>query len=103
MDMSVSGGSFWQKLFSGKGVTAVSHSFVMDWASVWVDIVLGLLIAGAASAWVPESFWRTFFLSNNPTWLLSTLGAYPSHCYERVCSAEQANTSAKQRIVVPIS
>jgi uncharacterized protein len=67
MDMSVSGGSFWQKLFSGKGVTAVSHSFVMDWASVWVDIVLGLLIAGAASAWVPESFWRTFFLSNNPT------------------------------------
>ncbi len=67
MDMSVSGGSFWQKLFSGKGLTAVSHYFVMDWASVWVDIVLGLLIAGAASAWVPESFWRTFFLSNNPT------------------------------------
>ncbi|HXR65690.1 MAG TPA: permease, partial [Ktedonobacteraceae bacterium] len=49
------------------GFTAVSHFFVMDWASVWVDIVLGLLIAGALAAWVPESFWRTFFLSNNPT------------------------------------
>jgi uncharacterized protein len=68
MDMSVSGGTFWHKLFSGKGVTAVSGYFVMDWASVWVDIVLGLLIAGALAAWVPDSFWRAFFLSNNPTW-----------------------------------
>ncbi|GHO62804.1 membrane protein [Ktedonobacter sp. SOSP1-52] len=67
MDMSVEGGSFWQKLFSGKGFTAVSHYFVMDWASVWVDIALGLLIAGALAAWVPESFWQAFFLSNNPT------------------------------------
>jgi len=67
MDMSVSGGSFWQKLFSGRGFTAVSHFFVMDWASVWVDIVLGLLIAGALAAWVPESFWCAFFLSDNPT------------------------------------
>lgn len=68
MDMSASGGSFWQKLFSEKGFTAVSNYFVMDWASVWVDIVLGLLIAGALAAWVPESFWQAFFLSNNPTW-----------------------------------
>jgi len=28
--------------------------------------VLGLLIAGALAAWVPESFWRAFFLSGNP-------------------------------------
>ena len=67
MDMSVSGRSFWQKLWSSKGFTAISHFFVMDWASVWVDIILGLLIAGALAAWVPESFWRAFFLSNNPT------------------------------------
>jgi uncharacterized membrane protein YraQ (UPF0718 family) len=66
MDMSVSGGSFWQKLWSSKGFTAVSNYFVMDWVSVWVDIVLGLLIAGALAAWVPDSFWRAFFLSNNP-------------------------------------
>lgn len=67
MDMSVQGGSFWQKLFSSKGLTAVSHFFVMDWVSVWVDILLGLVIAGALAAWVPESFWQAFFLSNNPT------------------------------------
>ncbi len=67
MDMSVSGGSFFSKLLSGKGLTAVSNFFVMDWASVWVDIVLGLLIAGALAAWVPDSFWRAFFFTSNPT------------------------------------
>src|SRR2546430_11757988 len=67
MDMSVSGGSFFSRLFSRRGFTAVSNFFVMDWASVWVDIALGLLIAGALAAWVPNSFWNAFFFSNNPT------------------------------------
>ena len=66
MDMSVSEGSLWQKIFSAKGFTAISHVFVMDWASVIRDIVLGLLIAGALAAWVPESFWKAFFLSDQP-------------------------------------
>ena len=67
MDMSISGGSFFSRLLSRRGFTAISNFFVMDWASVWVDIVLGLLIAGALAAWVPNSFWNAFFFSNNPT------------------------------------
>lgn len=68
-DMAVSGNrSIWQKLKSPEGRTAISHFFVMDWASIWTDIVLGLLIAGALAAWVPESFWQTLFLSGHPTW-----------------------------------
>jgi uncharacterized membrane protein YraQ (UPF0718 family) len=67
MDMSVSGRTFFSRLFSGRGFTAVSNYFVMDWAAVWLDIVLGLLIAGALAAWVPDSFWRAFFLTNDPT------------------------------------
>jgi uncharacterized membrane protein YraQ (UPF0718 family) len=38
----------------------------MDWASVWVDITVGLLIAGALGAWVPEGFWQGFFLVDHP-------------------------------------
>src|SRR5438132_7238096 len=34
----------------------------MDWASIWTDIGIGLLVAGALAAWVPDSFWRDFFL-----------------------------------------
>ncbi|HEV2583617.1 MAG TPA: permease [Ktedonobacteraceae bacterium] len=67
MDMSVSGGSLISRIFSSKGFTAISHFFVMDWASVWVDIALGLLIAGALAAWVPNAFWQAFFFSGNPT------------------------------------
>ncbi len=68
MDMSVTGGTLLSRLTSSPGVTAISHYFVMDWASVWQDIVLGLLIAGALAAWVPNRFWQDFFLAQHPTW-----------------------------------
>jgi len=72
MDMSVTeGGSLWQRLTSERGLTAISHYFVMDWAAVWLDIVGGLLIAGALAAWVPDHFWRSFFIVDHP--LLATL------------------------------
>src|ERR671934_467392 len=67
MDMSVQGGSFLSRLVSGRGFTAISHLFVMDWASVWQDVVGGFLIAGALAAWVPPSVWHSFFLTSNPT------------------------------------
>src|SRR5205085_11328685 len=60
------GGSLLSRLFSSRGITATSHYFVMDWLSVWVDVVGGILIAGALAAWVPDTFWRAFFLTDNP-------------------------------------
>jgi len=67
MDMSVGGeGSILARITSPKGFTAVSHFFVMDWAMIWIDIALGLLIAGALAAWVPKEFWQAFFLSADP-------------------------------------
>jgi uncharacterized membrane protein YraQ (UPF0718 family) len=66
MDMSVHEGTIWQRMSSDKGRTAVSHFFVMDWASLWLDICGGLLIAGALAAWVPQSFWQGFFLQGYP-------------------------------------
>jgi hypothetical protein len=66
MDMSVSGDSVVSRALSDRGFTATSHFFVMDWASVWVDIAVGLLIAGALAAWVPESFWQAFFFVDHP-------------------------------------
>jgi uncharacterized membrane protein YraQ (UPF0718 family) len=67
MDMSVGGdGSFWHRLRSPDGFTAVSHIFIMEWAAVLRDIVIGLLIAGAVGAWVPEEFWQHLFLDGHP-------------------------------------
>jgi uncharacterized membrane protein YraQ (UPF0718 family) len=68
MDMSVSTkGPLRQRLTSPEALTAISHYFVMEWASVWLDIVGGLLIAGALAAWVPDGFWQGFFLVSHPT------------------------------------
>ena len=67
MDMSIAGGgSFWRRLFSRDGYTSVSHIFVMEWAAVLRDVVIGLLIAGAVGAWVPDSFWQHLFLTGHP-------------------------------------
>jgi uncharacterized protein len=67
MDMSVTGGgTLWQRITSEQGLTAISHYFVMDWASVWMDIVGGLLMAGALAAWVPAEFWQSFFGVDHP-------------------------------------
>jgi uncharacterized membrane protein YraQ (UPF0718 family) len=67
MDMSVAGdGSFVKRLLSRAGFTSVSHVFVMEWAAILRDLVIGLLIAGAIAAWVPDSFWQHFFLAGHP-------------------------------------
>ncbi|MFC9154655.1 permease [Streptomyces bauhiniae] len=67
MDMSVQReGSFARRLFSREGFTSVSHVFVMEWAAILRDLVIGLLIAGAIAAWVPDSFWRAFFFDGHP-------------------------------------
>jgi uncharacterized protein len=69
MDMSIQrDGSFGQRLFSAEGFTSVSHVFVMEWLAILRDLVLGLLIAGAIAAWVPETFWHGFFLADDPVW-----------------------------------
>jgi hypothetical protein len=38
----------------------------MEWAAILKDLVAGLFIAGAIAAWVPDSFWRTFFFDGHP-------------------------------------
>jgi hypothetical protein len=67
MDMSVKReGSFARRLFSGEGYTSVSHVFVMEWAAILRDLVIGLFVAGAIAAWVPDSFWQSFFFAGHP-------------------------------------
>lgn len=67
MDMSIQRkGSFLRRLLSSDGFTSVSHVFVMEWAAILRDLVIGLLIAGAIAAWVPDAFWSSLFLDGHP-------------------------------------
>jgi len=66
MDMSITDGPFLSRLISPRGFTAISHSFYMDLHAVYVDVGIGFLVAGALAAWVPNSWWQAFFLTDHP-------------------------------------
>ncbi len=67
MDMSVhERGPIWRRLASPAGFTATADYFVMDIAAIWIDVLGGLLIAGALAAWVPESWWQAVFFEAHP-------------------------------------
>ena len=59
-------GRWTARLASREGWIAISHGFVMNWAMLWKDIVVGVLVAGALGAWVPDGVWRSLFLTGHP-------------------------------------
>jgi len=65
MDMSVTGGSFLRRLFSLRAFTSISHYFFMNVSSLWTDLLIGFLIAGALGAWIPDAVWSKIFLSGH--------------------------------------
>jgi uncharacterized membrane protein YraQ (UPF0718 family) len=65
MDMSVTDGSLLRRLVSPRAATSISHYFFMNVYSLWTDLLLGFLIAGALGAWVPDSWWSALFLSGH--------------------------------------
>ncbi len=67
MDVSITDGPFLSRLLSPRAFTAISHAFYMDLNALYRDLALGFLIAGALAAWVPNSWWQAFFLTNHPT------------------------------------
>jgi uncharacterized membrane protein YraQ (UPF0718 family) len=66
MDMAATGDTWWARLRSPEAFTAVSNIFVMEWAAVLPDILLGLVLSGCIAAWVPAAFWQRFFLVGHP-------------------------------------
>jgi uncharacterized membrane protein YraQ (UPF0718 family) len=65
MDMSVTDGPLLQRAVSGPALTAIAHYFFMNIYSLWMDLVLGFLIAGALGSWVPDSAWSGLFLQGH--------------------------------------
>jgi uncharacterized protein len=68
MDMSVTDGPLLQRLVSPRAITSIAQYFFMNIYSLWTDLVLGFLIAGALGAWVPDSWWSALFLTGHGAW-----------------------------------
>jgi uncharacterized membrane protein YraQ (UPF0718 family) len=67
--MAEAGGTLWQTLARQETWVQVAHGFVMDWKMLWKDIVLGFLIAGALSAFVPDGVWQALFVKGASPWI----------------------------------
>jgi hypothetical protein len=65
MDMSVTDGPLVRRAFSGRALTSVAHYFFMSIYSLWTDLLLGFLIAGALGSWVSDSVWSKLFLEGH--------------------------------------
>jgi len=68
-DMASEGGTLWQKLSRRETWVRVAQSFVMDWSMLWKDLLLGFLIAGALSVFVPNGVWQALFVKGASPWI----------------------------------
>jgi uncharacterized protein len=75
MAMAARQGSWRERLAARESWVAVSHGFVMNWAMLWKDILVGVLVAGALSVWVPKEFWQGLFLTHHPAVVTAVWGA----------------------------
>ena len=67
MDTSVRRpGPFKRRLFSGDGYTAVAHVFVMEWAAILRDLVIGLCVADQGVSWDYTTWLNIVFLALRP-------------------------------------
>jgi uncharacterized membrane protein YraQ (UPF0718 family) len=73
--MVIEGGSFWQKLHHPRARIVIAQNFAMDWSMLWKDLLAGFLIAGALSAFVPGSVWKTLFLNGASPWVQVPINA----------------------------
>jgi uncharacterized membrane protein YraQ (UPF0718 family) len=73
--MTAPGETLGEKLRRPETRILVAQNFVMDWTMLWKDLLLGFLIAGALSAFVPHNFWQTLFLQNASGWIKAPVNA----------------------------
>ena len=67
--MPAQGGNLWRKLANRQTWSHVAQNFQMDWSMLWKDLLLGFLIAGALSVFVPHGVWQALFVKTAAPWV----------------------------------
>ncbi len=62
-------GPWAQRLLARETWITASHHFVMDWRMLWKDLLIGFLIAGALSSFVPMGVWQILFIQSATPWV----------------------------------
>lgn len=73
--MPVEGDGIWDKLRRRATWVRVAQNVAMDVSMLWKDLVLGFLIAGFLSAFVPNDWWAALFFKGAAPWVQLPLNA----------------------------
>lgn len=68
-DNMSSRGTWLQKLGRRESWLRIARNFAMDWSMLWQDLLLGFLIAGALSVFVPDGVWQALFVRGASPWV----------------------------------
>jgi uncharacterized membrane protein YraQ (UPF0718 family) len=74
-DMTVEGATWLAKIRDPQFPIILAQHFAMDWEMLWFDLVLGFVIAGFLTAFVPGNVWHVLFLGDAPGWAATIGGA----------------------------
>jgi uncharacterized protein len=69
-------GTVWQKLSRRRTWVAIAHNFTTDWSMLWKDLLLGFLIAGTLSVFVPDGVWQALFVKGASPWIQVPANAF---------------------------
>ena len=69
-------GTLRQKLSRRRTWVRVAQYFTMDWQMLWKDLLLGFLIAGALSVFVPDGVWQALFVKGASPWIQVPANAF---------------------------
>jgi uncharacterized protein len=65
--MHIEGKNFFVKLASREARIAIAQNFAMDINMLWKDLILGSLIGGFLSVFVPQGVWQALFVHGLPS------------------------------------
>ncbi|TCT31768.1 permease [Martelella mediterranea] len=71
----LSGDTWRQRLKDPEAPVRISQNFLMEWSMLWKDLMIGFLIGGFLSVFIPDSFWQAIFFSNTSEWIKLPLNA----------------------------
>ena len=74
-DVAEPAGSLWEKLSRPETWVQVAQGFAMDWSMLWNDLLLGFLIAGGLSVFVPDGVWQALFVKGASPWVMAPANA----------------------------
>ncbi len=73
--MMAEGDTWWERVTNPKTRVVLAQSFAMEWSMLWKDLLIGFVVGGLISAFVPNEVWSAIFLKGSSSWIAVPVNA----------------------------